>query len=79
MNLTALQENILEAAKKNQPSYIIKNKYKFSKQDLDVQDSFKNTPLYYAVQNMHFDMVRILLSCGADANKRCELGNTPLH
>ena len=31
MNLSALQENILEAAKKNQPSYILKNKYKFSK------------------------------------------------
>ena len=42
-------------------------------------DQHGNTPLYYAVKNMHPEMVSILLNMGADVNKRCEMGNTVMH
>lgn len=77
--LTALQDNTLQAAKKNQYTYIEKNRFKYQEGDLDIADQHKNTPIFYAVQNMHYDTLKLLLKLGADVNKKCELGNTPLH
>ena len=47
--------------------------------DLNARDASGNSALYYAVVNMHLEMVNLLISMGADVNCRCELGNTPLH
>jgi ankyrin repeat protein len=46
---------------------------------LDIVDNYKNTPIFYAVQNMHLETLELLLKMGANVNKQCELGNTPLH
>jgi len=62
-------------------SYIKTNrdKYNDNENNIDTKDADENTALFYAVKNMHPEMVNLLLNIGADVNKRCELGNTPLH
>ena len=74
-----LQENTIEAAKKNQLSYVIKNKENYQPGDIDAKDSKGNSALFYAVQHLNLDMVKLLLNYGADVNIKCEIGNTPLH
>jgi ankyrin repeat protein len=44
-----------------------------------MKDYLGNTALYYAVQNMHIETLRILIEFGASVHARCELGNTALH
>lgn len=78
-NLSPLQQNTITAAKNNQVSYIVKNENLYKRSDLDAKDQFGNTAVYYAVQNIHFDVLDKLLKLGADPNRRCELGLTPLH
>lgn len=43
-------------------------------------DEIGKTPLHYAVQKEHFELVMFLLKNGADVNAHCEaqIGNTPL-
>lgn len=43
-------------------------------------DELGMTPLHYAAKGEHFDVVRLLLSRGADVNAHCEavIGETPL-
>ena len=42
-------------------------------------DHHGNTALFYAVKNCNLDMIRLILDIGANINKKCEFGNTPLH
>jgi ankyrin repeat protein len=44
-----------------------------------MRDQQRNTPIYYATQNMHIEVLETLIRCGGDVNVRCELGNTALH
>ena len=74
-----LLENTIHAAKKNNPSYIQKNRNRYSQGDLDVTDHLGNTALFYAAQNMHLEALELLIQLGADVNRKCELGNTALH
>lgn len=46
---------------------------------LNRRDRFGNTPLIYAVQKGHVDMVRMLLLRGANPDIRGKLGDTALH
>lgn len=46
--LSVLQENLLAAAKKNQVTYIQKNRYRYQPADFDMRDQQRNTPIYYA-------------------------------
>jgi ankyrin repeat protein len=43
-------------------------------------DEIGKTPLHYAVEKEHFDVVRFLIEAGADVNAHHEstIGNTPL-
>jgi ankyrin repeat protein len=43
-------------------------------------DELGKTPLHYAVERVHLDVIRILLASGADINAHDErvIGNTPL-
>jgi ankyrin repeat protein len=47
---------------------------------LNVFDEIGKTPLHYAVENEHFDVVKFLIEAGADVNAHDEttIGNTPL-
>lgn len=47
--------------------------------DVDCTSSTGNTALHVAVLRSRFDCVLALLTYGANANARGELGNTPLH
>lgn len=59
--------------------YILKNKDRYEEGDLDIPDNCGNTALYYAVLGMHIQALEILIRLGANVNRKCELGNTPLH
>ena len=48
------------------------------KANLDVTDSYGNTPLVNAVQNNNIEMVKALIEAGADKNKADQAGTTPL-
>jgi ankyrin repeat protein len=43
-------------------------------------DDLAKTPLHYAAENGHIDVIRVLLEAGADVNANDEprIGNTPL-
>eukprot|EP00347_Sterkiella_histriomuscorum_P019366 403341903 len=77
--MTILQQNTLAAAKKNNFTYLEKNKHRYSEEDLNVRDNVGNTPIYYAVQLSHYETVETLLKLGAEVNSKNEFGNTPLH
>jgi ankyrin repeat protein len=47
--------------------------------DVDVQDCLQTTPLMYAAQAGHADIVRLLLHTGADPGRICRRGRTALH
>lgn len=46
---------------------------------IDDLDSYKNTPLFYAVVGRKFDMVRFLISKGADVYHKNRFGNTVIY
>ena len=66
--LIILQENTIIASKKNNYTFIVKNKHKYKEGDLDVTDKFGNTALYYAVSEGHYETVETLLKLGANVN-----------
>ena len=45
---------------------------------VNAKDVKGNTPLFYAARPCAFDIVRFLLSKGADVNEKCQKGYTPL-
>ena len=47
--------------------------------DINAHDDQGNTSLHYAIQNNDLEMIKILLSEGADINRINTLGYTPLH
>lgn len=47
--------------------------------DFEAKDEKGNTPLYYAVENKSYDIVKALLRIGVDVNVKNEFGNTALH
>ncbi|KAI1841262.1 hypothetical protein JX266_012574 [Neoarthrinium moseri] len=47
--------------------------------NVDVEDCHKTTPLMYAAQNGHTDIVHFLLHAGADPRRVCSRGSTALH
>lgn len=47
--------------------------------DVDVEDCLQTTPLMYAAQAGHADVVAILLHSGADPSRFCVRGRTALH
>ena len=70
---------MIEAVKSNSAVLIQRNSSKYSDQDLNARDALGNTAVYYATTHMNLDCLQILVTLGADVNRRCELGNTPLH
>lgn len=46
--------------------------------EIDHYDQSGYTPLYYAAHNSQFDCVELLIAKGADVNKACDDGQTPL-
>ena len=47
---------------------------------VNIKDSeWKWTPLFWAAQKGHKDVVELLIAKGADVNAKGEYGNTPLH
>ncbi len=46
---------------------------------VNLKDSHKWTPLYYAVANSDIKMVKLLISKGAHLNIHANMGETPLH
>lgn len=79
MNANSNHLNIFISTKKNQVQQLLKYTENMTGADLDIIDNLGNTPVYYAVQNMHLEVLKTLIELGADVNKRCELGQTPLH
>ena len=47
--------------------------------NIDIQDDNGNTPLMYAVSQCNYEMVKYLISKGANVNKKNNAGETPLH
>ena len=47
--------------------------------DVNAKNQSGFTPLHYASENGHFDVVRCLLGYAMDKNPRNAWGNTPLH
>jgi ankyrin repeat protein len=48
--------------------------------DVNAQDKFKNTPLYYlAIRQRYTNIVELLLKNGANVNIKGELGDAPIH
>lgn len=45
----------------------------------DIPDSKQRYPLYMAVSNSQFDIVKILINAGANIDRKCINGRTPLH
>ena len=77
--LTKLQSETLEAARRNHIHFILKNKSEYTHEDIDVVDHHGNTALFYAVKNMNIEMIKLILDIGANINKKNEFGNSPLH
>ena len=77
--LTIKQENTIAASKKNNFTYIEKNKHRLTADDLNVKDLAGNTALYYAVTGSHYETANLLLKMGANVNSSNEFGNTPMH
>ena len=46
---------------------------------VDARDNYERTPLYHACRRGDIEMVRALLSQGADPNAAAKNGSTPLH
>ena len=46
--------------------------------DPNTQDNYGNTPLHFAIENCHVNVVRVLLDHGADPTIRDNKGRTPL-
>ena len=47
--------------------------------DPNIQDDIGDTPLHYAAEHGHLDVVKLLLEHGADPNIQNNSGKTPLH
>ncbi|TRX87885.1 hypothetical protein FHL15_011224 [Xylaria flabelliformis] len=47
--------------------------------DVDIEDCLQTTPLMYAAQAGHADIVHLLLHAGADPGRICRRGRTALH
>jgi ankyrin repeat protein len=58
---------------------IIENLLKPNKEVINELDQNGCTALYYAARNNHFDAVKHLIENGADVNKPCADGQTPLY
>ena len=74
INANTNHQNIFVATKKNQVQQLLKYTESLNGSDLDIIDNQGNTPVYYAVVNMHLEVLKCLVDKGADINKRCELG-----
>ena len=80
--IPALLLDTIEAAKKNKIQYLVKNSERYNRREagfLSNGDELGNTPLYYAVQRRHLEIVEWLIQFGVDVNRRCQFGNTALH
>lgn len=64
------------AAEKGQESKLVK--LIEEEAEIDLGDDMEKTALHYAATNGHFNVARILLEHGADANAQDENGSTPL-
>ena len=47
--------------------------------NINMQDSYRHTPLHLAVQEEREDIVSLLLTHGANVNRQTQFGDTPLH
>ena len=48
-------------------------------QDVNLRDEIGNSALHIAVENMHNDLVELLLKNGLSANAKSDKGSIPLH
>lgn len=51
----------------------------YSKKELNIKDSCRNTPLYYAAKNSNKDFCNYLLENGGNPDEICSFGDTPFH
>ena len=58
---------------------IIGDLLKQSKDTINDVDQNGQTALYHAARNNHFNAVKLLIENGADVNKPCTDGQTPLY
>ena len=67
--------------KNNNLTFVKRNLEEYRKERgyLNQIDREENTLLWYAVVNMNLEMMNILITNGADVNKQCKHGNTPMH
>jgi ankyrin repeat protein len=70
---------MFNACKKNNYTYIDRNKDRLTLKILLSKDAHGNTPLYVAVANKHLDTAKYLLDKGVPINTKNENGNTALH
>ena len=80
--IPALLLETIEAVKHNKIQYLLQNRHRYKTSGgstLNDGDSLGNTPLYYAVQHMHLEIVEYMIQFGVDVNHRCQFGNTALH
>jgi len=73
-------ELFLDAARFGDLSLVVDLYSQYSnKRVLEGRDEFQNTPLHLASGNGHLEVVKFLVSQGANVNALNDAGNTPLH
>lgn len=70
---------MIKCTKLNQITALKKSGFDFLAEDVNVEDRYHNSPLYYAVGHQNLELIRWLLSIGANVNQRCEQGKTAYH
>ena len=78
-HLLLKQTKLLSWTKSNNYHAILTSGYQYYEVDVNIKDSFGNTPLYYAARNGNKEICEFLVNHSAYINEPCENGNTPLH